>query len=328
MLTEILLALVLAPLASCDTARAALGSCSSQLSTSLSSGQSFQLNLSRETFVSGTQTVQSGGTVTSVTTVPTTNAPTATAPTTTNTSTSTPKATSTPKVTSTPKPTAVAKTAANTGSKTVVAAPTSPVCAVLDPPLARLYMPPCPSSNSAPKPAPKPTAAKPAATRPAISLASPALVAPPLIQTVSSPAVSTRTPSRSFSERDEFAARVPTPQLLLSPGPFRVAAEIEFRVATSTAVTAGTLLGQAAEIRFRPVASVIIAGDGTSLRGFGATHRYREVGLYLAQAVVTYQVDYRLGSGSWVLNAAVLDSVSNTVSVQILERRKRTLLID
>jgi hypothetical protein len=190
-------------------------------------------------------------------------------------------------------------------------------------------MPPCPSSSPAPKPAAKPTVAKPAApAAPAITVARPVQVAPPLVQTVSSPAVSTRTPSRSVTERDEFAAQVPTPRLTISPSAVRVGAQVEFQLSASATTNAGSLLGQAAEIRFTPIAALIATGDSATLQGFSATHRYLEVGVYSARAMVSYRVDYRIGSGNWVLNAAILESFSNSVAVQVLEPRKRTLLVD
>jgi len=320
MLVEVLLALVLAPLANCDTARAALGSCSTQLSTSFGSGQSFSLNLSRETSVPGSHTVQPG----SSTVI---GAPVASAPA-TATAVSSPKPATTPKPAAAPKPATTPKPTASSASKPAAAAAASAGagCPVLDPPLARLYMPPCSSPSPAPKAAAKPTAAKPAA--PTTAVARPVQVPPPLAQTVSSPAINTRTPTRSATESDEFAAQVPTPGLTISQTPVRVGAQVEFQLFASATTNAGSLLGQAAEIRFTPITAVIFSGDSVSLTGFTATHRYLEVGVYSARATVSYRVDYRIGSGSWVLNAAILESVSNSVAVQVLEPRKRTLLVD
>jgi hypothetical protein len=324
MLVEALLSLMIGPLASCDTGRAALGNCSSQLSTSLGAGQSFQLNLARETSVPGTQTVQPGSST--VISAPVASAPAPAAAVSAPKPAATPKPATTPKPAATPKPATTPKPAASSVSRPAASAPTGTGCPVLDPPQARLYMPPCPSSSPTPKPVAKPTVAKPAA--PATTVALPVQAAPPLAQTVSSPAVSTRTPSRSVTERDEFAAQVPTPRLTISPTSVRVGAQVEFQLSASATTNAGSLLGQAAEIRFTPIAALIATGDSATLQGFSATHRYREVGVYSAGATVSYRVDYRIGSGNWVLNAAILDSSSNSVSVQVLEPRKRTLLVD
>jgi len=316
--------MVLAPLTNCDTARAALGSCSTQLSTSLGSGQSFQLNLSRETSVPAAQTVQPGSS-TGIS-APVASTPTPAAVVSAPQPASTPKAAATPKPATTSKAVVSAKPAAISASKPAAATPVNSGCPVLDPPQARLYMPPCSSPSPAPKPAPKPSSLKPPAPAPSPTVARPA-PSPPLFQTVSSPAVSTRTPSRSVTEQDEFAAQVPTPSLSISPGVVRVGADVVFQVLVSTVISAGSLLGQVAEIRFTPTAAMIYTGDNESLSGFSATHRYRDVGGYSAWAVVSYRVDYRLGSGSWVLNAATLDSPSNTLAVQVLEPRQRSLLV-
>jgi len=327
MLVEVLLALVLAPLANCDTARAALGSCSSQLSTSLGTGQSFQLNLTRETSVPGSQAEQPGSTT--VISTPVASAPAQTPVASPPKPATTPKPAAAPKPAATPKPMSTPKPAASSASRPATAAAARPSCPIHDPPQARLYMPPCQSTNTVPKPASKPTAAKPAKrAAPAAPAARPVQAEPPLVQTVSSPAVSTRTPSRSVTERDGFAAQVPTPRLVTGATAVRVGAQVEFQVLASTVTSIGSLLGQAAEIRFTPIGALIATGDGATLQGFSVTHRYREVGAYSARATVSYQVDYRLGSANWVLNAAVLDSASNSLSVQVLEPRKRTLLVN
>jgi hypothetical protein len=116
--------------------------------------------------------------------------------------------------------------------------------------------------------------------------------------------------------------------LTIGPSVVRVGAQVEFQVSASATTSDGSLLGQAAEIRFTPTSAFTATGDGATLQGFSVAHRYREAGVYSARATVRYQVDYRIGSGNWVLNAAVLDSVSNSLSVQVLEPRKRTLLVD
>jgi len=304
MLAELLLAALFAPMSSCDTARAALGTCNTQLSTSVGSGQTFELTLSREISVPGSHTSQPGGTSTSIITSP---APSTSAP--------KPASTTKPATTATPLPAATATKPTTTNSG----------CPVLDPPQARLYMPPCSPTSTTPA-APATGVSRPAT--PATGAARPAPTATQQVATGSSPATSVSTPASSITEQDAFAAQVPSPRLTLVTSPVRVGAAAQFRVSAVPVINYGSLLGQPAEIRFRPVSAVIRPGDGAALSGFSATHRYQAVGWYLARAVVGFQIDYRLGSGSWVLNAATLDSSSNSVRVEVLEPRKRSLLVD
>jgi hypothetical protein len=150
----------------------------------------------------------------------------------------------------------------------------------------------------------------------------------PSQQTEVTPPSSSRTPGGSQSQQDSFAAQVPKPRLRLSAAPFRIGAALEFEVVAASVSNVGRLLDQVAEIRFSPIAARITFGDGGHFEGFRATHSYSAVGWYTVYALVSYRVDYRLGSGAWILNAAVLESTTDTTSLQLLEPRKRTLLVN
>lgn len=323
-----LLVLVLAPLNSCDTARAAIGSCSSQLSSS-TQNSSFQLDLSRSVSIPATTTP-----ATSAQSAPVATQPVAPKPAATQTSAAAAKptasATASPKPTSTPKPVSSSTpkpTASTSSSVSSQPAKATPACGIVDPPLARLYSPPCPAPA---KPAPKPSStqpAKPAATVVAKPAPPPAAaqVASPPVQTVSSPAQST--PARSYTERDQFSATVPTPSLRVSAPSARVGELVTATVHASAVTQNGLLLATPAEIRFTPIAAVISSGAGASLSNFFANFSFDAAGQYWLSAVVQYRVDYRLAGGLWVENAAVIASQSNRVLVEVLEPRKRSLLV-
>lgn len=328
MLGELLSALLFGQVTGCDTARAAVGSCSSQLSAGLVSGSGFALNLSREitSATSSTLTTISPGSLSGgaggQAAQPSASQPTrrpllpSAAP---------PRSAPKPAASASPARAAAAKPTASTKPP---ARALSPQCPILDPPLARFHQAPCPST---PRPAAKPVPPKP----PVGAVPNSVRPAPlPQTQAVASPARSSATSSTSQtrSEQQTLAGFAPSVDLALS-GVARVGSELEFVASTKIAQESGQLFGTAAIIRFTPVSATISFGDGQLAEasaiagGFESAHSYRAPGRYLAQALVRFRVDYRLGGNSWVVGAAEVVVGSNSLNVDVLQPPRRTLLV-
>lgn len=128
--------------------------------------------------------------------------------------------------------------------------------------------------------------------------------------------------------RDKFTAVVSRPIAGWEPGgEVEFADPVELWVRADTEVVAGSLLGKSAEIRFRPVAARWEITDGVELYGFQKSFSFTAPGTFVARAFVSYQVDYRHASGSWVLNAAQWELGANKLTIAVIERERRTLLV-
>lgn len=128
--------------------------------------------------------------------------------------------------------------------------------------------------------------------------------------------------------RDKFTAWAEKPIASWRPGgEVEILDPIEFRVQAETAVVTGTLLGRSAQIRFRPVASRWEISNGSELYGFYKSHSFDAPGSFFARAFVKYQVDYKYASSSWVFGAARWELGSNKLSIVVIERERRTLLV-
>jgi hypothetical protein len=315
MLGELLSVLLLGPLTACDTARAAIGSCSTQLSAGVVPGSGFALNLSRELVTPGAVTNTPGQA----------NAPV-----------TTPK----PAVTSpaAPKPAvkpAAKPTPSQAVAKPVVVPPTTGkpgVCGAGGASLIGSFIPDCVPSKPAPSAIPaavktsKPNPVQPALAKPLPQPAAAIGVAPPRsTATVSNPQTS--------RAQDSLAGYAP-PVLLEAFGDNRVGLPVDFLIRAGSAQTRGQLLGTEAVIRFSPTTASISFGDGvfgqglSHAAGFQAKHTFLGAGSYWVQARVSYRVDYQLGGGDWVLGAAVIDVSSNQLLIELSEPRRRTLLVN
>lgn len=128
--------------------------------------------------------------------------------------------------------------------------------------------------------------------------------------------------------RDKFTALAQKPIASWEPGgELEIQDPIWLRVQAETAVVSGTLLGRTAQIRFRPVASRWEISDGSDLYGFHKSHSFDAPGTYFVRAFVKYEVDYKHASASWVFGAAQWELSSNKLSIVVIERERRTLLV-
>jgi hypothetical protein len=128
--------------------------------------------------------------------------------------------------------------------------------------------------------------------------------------------------------RDRFTAMVQRPTAWRSPSSeVEFGDEIEFHAQANTEVFTGALLGRSAQIRFRPVSARWELSDGKSLFGFHRTLAFSTLGNFWAKAYVAYEVDYKYSSGNWVYQAASWELGSNKLSIAVIERERRTLLV-
>jgi hypothetical protein len=103
--------------------------------------------------------------------------------------------------------------------------------------------------------------------------------------------------------------------------------EVEFQVQAETELIGGTLLGKSAQIRFRPISARWEISGGISLSGFSRGYAFSNPGNHWAKAHVFYEVDYRYSSSNWVVKAATWELESNKLSIAVIERERRTLLV-
>jgi hypothetical protein len=127
---------------------------------------------------------------------------------------------------------------------------------------------------------------------------------------------------------DRFAASSNLPFAWWEPGD-----EIEYEEPTMFFVdpksksVAGSLLGEAATIRFSAQSVTWNFSDGKRGQGESYSREFKEIGSYRAFATVTYRVDYKIGGSSWVLGAAIRELTSNVLDVLVVKYPRRTLLV-
>lgn len=128
--------------------------------------------------------------------------------------------------------------------------------------------------------------------------------------------------------RDKFTALATRPSAWWSPGgAVENQDPIQLGVSAQAEIISGSLLGRPAEIRFRPVSARWEISDGDALYGFLSGHSFDAAGTYFATAFVEYEVDYRLTGSSWVLQAATWELRANKLTIAVIERERRTLLV-
>ncbi len=128
--------------------------------------------------------------------------------------------------------------------------------------------------------------------------------------------------------KDKFTAFAARPVAWFSPGgEIEIQDPVLFFVEADTEITFGTLLGKPAQIRFRPVAARWELSNNQSIFGFTKSHSFDQVGSYTARAFVRYEVDYKYQSSAWVYAAASWELPSNKLTVSVIERERRTLLV-
>jgi hypothetical protein len=147
---------------------------------------------------------------------------------------------------------------------------------------------------------------------------------------VAEPASSSNTTmtAEDIELRDRFTALAERPTAWWNPGSeVEFGDEIELHVQASTEVISGTLLGRSAQIRFRPVSARWELSTGKDLFGFHRTYAFSSPGSYWAKAYVEYEVDYKYSSEDWVYQAANWELSANKLSISVIERERRTLLV-
>lgn len=100
-----------------------------------------------------------------------------------------------------------------------------------------------------------------------------------------------------------------------------------FHVLANTTIESGQLFDQSAQIRFRPVGYFWDFSDGGSGHGQSLERSFAQTGVYRASAAVEYEVDYKIGGGSWIQNAASWSLSSNELSIVVIDPPRRTLLV-
>ena len=128
--------------------------------------------------------------------------------------------------------------------------------------------------------------------------------------------------------RDRFTALAKRPQASWSPGfEVEIEDEVEFHVHADTEIVSGTLLGRPAQIRFRPVFARWEISDGQRPSGFSRSLAFSNPASHWAKAFVSYEVDYKYSNSSWVFKAASWELESNKLTIAVIERERRTLLV-
>jgi hypothetical protein len=127
---------------------------------------------------------------------------------------------------------------------------------------------------------------------------------------------------------EQFTAVSKTPFAWWEPGSdLEIEEPAIFHVQANSTIEAGELLGQTAQIRFRPVSYSWIFSDGISSSGVKYSRIFLEIGNYRATARVDYEVDYRFDTGPWIQNAASWSLSSNELFVVVIDPPRRTLLV-
>lgn len=126
---------------------------------------------------------------------------------------------------------------------------------------------------------------------------------------------------------DIFSARLANPKAWLTsrskPEPFE---PVGFTVESENSVVSGSLFGDPATIRFRPVSFSWTFSDGSRGTGDSVSKFFSEPGRAWGKASVRYEVDYKK-SGSWTYDAASWSLTSNTVHLEVIDPPRKTLLV-
>lgn len=126
---------------------------------------------------------------------------------------------------------------------------------------------------------------------------------------------------------DVFSAKLANPKARLSskdrPEPLE---QVGFEVESFPVTVNGSLFGDPATIRFRPVAFSWTFSDGSEASGESVAKSFIEEGKAWGKASVRYEVDYRK-TGAWTMDAASWSLTSNTVHLEIFDPPRKTLLV-
>jgi hypothetical protein len=126
---------------------------------------------------------------------------------------------------------------------------------------------------------------------------------------------------------DVFSARLASPKAWLTsrarPEPLE---PVGFEVESFQVTVNGSLFGDPATIRFRPVSFSWEFSDGSKANGDSVTKAFTQPGKAWGKVSVRYEVDYRK-TGAWTLDAASWSLTSNIVNLEIFDPPRKTLLV-
>jgi hypothetical protein len=126
---------------------------------------------------------------------------------------------------------------------------------------------------------------------------------------------------------DVFSARLSNPKAWLTsrarPEPLE---PVGFEVESFQVTVNGSLFGDPATIRFRPVSFSWSFSDGSKASGDQVMKVFTQVGKASGKVNVRYEVDYRK-TGAWTLDAASWSLNSNTVNLEVFDPPRKTLLV-
>lgn len=129
--------------------------------------------------------------------------------------------------------------------------------------------------------------------------------------------------------REIFTAHAISPFAYLSPsGQVEITEPVNFGLHVGGGTHAGALFGSAAEIRFVAVSVNWRFSDGQRANGRFVSVSFNDPQLITAVASVNYRIDYRYLGESWVTGAASASLESNTLSLEVIDPPRRSLLRD
>ena len=138
-----------------------------------------------------------------------------------------------------------------------------------------------------------------------------------------------RTSSLETQLRDLLFARSGQAFATWSPGEeIEIDESAVFSVRFEGSVQQGTLLGRTASIRFQAVGYRWEFSDGAELVGREVERVFTTEGVETAVAWVRVRVDYRFESESWVENSLQAELRSNLLELGVVDRPRRSLLVE
>lgn len=193
---------------------------------------------------------------------------------------------------------------------------------------------PKPVATATPKPSPS-TPAKPALLTPIQKGVPPALLKPtpkPTPKPVAKPTVkpAPAKPSSAPGAPASISIKSSSAEVSFSPEPLSiwvakdavsVGEEIAFWAPNSIHYKSGSLLGKLTDVRFSPINTSWVFGDGDSDEGEAVAHGFSAPGFFDVVASVRYAVDYQIsGASGWVYSGEIVVSDSLSMPVQKVEQ--------
>ena len=129
--------------------------------------------------------------------------------------------------------------------------------------------------------------------------------------------------------KDAFTAYATAPFAYLSPNrQVEITEPVNFGVNVGGGTHGGTLFGSAAEIRFVATGVSWRFSDGQSRSGRFVSAAFLDPQVISARAHVSYRIDYRYPGQGWGIGASSAGLATNTLSLEVIDPPRRTLLRD